>query len=191
MAQVSQSSDSNGQSTATAIIEGDNGGYASGSGNGSNGQEYYNNHGNNVDAVAPTVYGGTNPCGDAATFGISAMGVGISGGVASEKQSCTDRSWFVLTMTAAQKFNDPRFEAWGINIACQDKHIASAAPPGMCPGQQPQTAPVVAPIAAITPSYPKTVAFTQPTPIVAPVSTKPDWCGTWSKGDGTLPAVCQ
>jgi hypothetical protein len=190
-AQVSQSSDSNGQSTATSIIE-EGGG--SGNGSGSSGQDYGDKHGNNVDAVAPTMYS-NDSCGQSAAAGASFLGIGISGGLTGEIQGCVKRQWFILTMTAAQKLSNPAFAQWGINIACSVSSIAASAPPGMCPttGAPAAVTPVVATSVARPSEYPvsETNVATPSSPVARPPAEHPDWCDTWSKGDGSLPSVCR
>jgi hypothetical protein len=185
-AQVQQSSQSNGQSTATSIIE--EGGSGGGSGSG-DGQGYYDRHGNNVDAVAPTMYS-NDTCGSAAAIGASMFGVGLSAGMTSEIKGCVQRQWFILTMTAAAKTGDNRFEQWAVGIACSTPAIAANAPPGMCPS-------ATQPVATV--SYVRPAPTTYAPPVATQVATparpmaaaiKPDWCSTWSKGDGALPAIC-
>jgi hypothetical protein len=145
----------------------------------------------NVDAVAPTIYAGTNPCGSGASAGVSVLGVGVSGGVNNELQTCTDRSWFVLMLTASEKLHNEQFAQWGVAVACLNERIASAAPAGMCPHA------AIAPVAQA--GAPVTVA---PAPVVSNVTlastvtqrVRPEWCGTWTKADGNVAryrAQCQ
>jgi hypothetical protein len=157
-AQVQQSSQSNGQSTSTAVVE-------TGGGDGGSGGGYEGAHGNNVDSVAPTIYS-NNSCAMSYAGSASFLGVGFGAGFNKVDRHCDDRASEIIMLTAAQKFQNPALMQWAVNMMCKDN--PDTAPAGMCGGSSPVAVVASAAVRAVV-------------PVQSP--TKPDWCYTASRAE--------
>lgn len=92
---------------------------------------------NTPDAVAPSVYAGTNPCAVGGSAAGAGPGIGISFGITTSSHECVQRAWYVLMMqsaAAAGKAGDTMLATediqWARNIACNQ--ISDEAPAGVC-----------------------------------------------------------
>jgi hypothetical protein len=88
---------------------------------------------NTPDAVAPSLYGGTNPCAVGGSAAGSGPGIGLSFGFTTSSRDCVRRNWFTLLMQSAgaSERGSPQqamFVQWAINLACDNEDVRGAVP---------------------------------------------------------------
>jgi hypothetical protein len=137
---------------------------------------YYGAHGNNVDAVAPTIYS-NNSCALSVAGSASFLGIGFGAGFNSVDKHCDDRATEIIMLTASQRMGSPVLAQWAVNLMCKDN--AGTAPAGVCGTG------VVA-ISGVVSKPVHQASYTSPQPVVTATPGRP----VNARGEPCLDAAC-